>query len=147
MIKKRRITPYLFGLTLERERIALLYSSFYRNTPALSEKVCVANCSFVFFCSYNQFLRLPKKKKKKREKIQKKKKKRLFFILILGLFHLVFGGVLWFSFVSRLASLAGSSLGPAQYHRRTLIQLAFITNVVVVRSLFQPTYSSTYSTA
>jgi Na+/H+ antiporter NhaD/arsenite permease-like protein len=116
------------------------------------ERVCV--CSELLFCIplfINQFLRLPKKKekkrkKKKREKIQKKKKG-LFFILILGFFHLVFGGVLWFSFVSRLASLARSSLGPAQYHRRTLIQLAFITNVVLVRSLFQPTYSSTYSTA
>jgi polyferredoxin len=111
--------------------------------------VCGANCSFVFFCSYNQFLRLPKKKEKKEKKRKEKrfKKKGLFFILILGLSHLVFGGVLWFSFVSRLASLARSSLGPAQYHRRTLIQLAFITNVVLVRSLFQPTYSSTYSTA
>ena len=127
---KRKITPYLFGLTLERER-----------------KVCVANCSFVFLCSYNQFLRLPKKKKKKEKRKDSKEKKGLFFILILDLFHLVFGGVLWFFFVSRLASLARSSLGPAQYHRRTLIQLAFITNVVLVRSLFQPTYSSTYSTA
>ena len=146
----------MLGLTLERERERLCVALYFRKKDLLftgiplyfQKKVCVANFSFVFFCSYNQFLRLPKKKKKKENKEKRfKKKKGLFFILILGFFHLVFEGVLWFSFVSRLVSLARSSLGPAQYHRRTLIQLAFITNVVLVRSFFQPTYSSTYSTA
>jgi hypothetical protein len=56
---KRKITPYLFGLTLERER----------------ERESVANCSFVFLCSYNQFLRLPKKKKKKEKRKDSKEKK------------------------------------------------------------------------
>jgi hypothetical protein len=61
---KRKITPYLFGLTLERER------------ERKEKKVCVANCSFVFLCSYNQFLRLPKKKKKKEKKRKEKRFKR-----------------------------------------------------------------------
>jgi cation transport ATPase len=48
--------------------------------------------------------------------------------------------------VPRLTSLAWFSLGPAQYRHWMIIQLAFITNVVLVHSLFQPTCSSTYST-
>jgi hypothetical protein len=35
-------------------------------------------------------------------------------------------------FVSRLASLTRSSLGPARYHRWTISQLAFVTNAVLV---------------
>jgi hypothetical protein len=50
------------------------------------------------------------------------------------------------TFVPRLTSLAWFSLGPAQYRRWAIIQLAFVTNMVLVHSLFQPTYSSTYLT-
>ena len=52
----------------ERER------SCYRNTPTLPEKVCVVTCSFVFLCSYNQFVSFSEKKKKNKKKTKKQMK-------------------------------------------------------------------------
>ena len=42
------------------------------------------------------------------------------------------------TFVPRLTSLAWFSLEPAQYSRWTIIQLAFVTNVVLVLPCFSP---------
>ena len=53
------------------------------------------------------------------------------------------------TFVSRLASLVRFGLGSARYRRRTLIQLAFVTKVVLVlpfpilSALLQPHISPT----
>ena len=73
-------------------------------------------------------MRFPKKKKRERKKIKKKKerkkerkksKKKGIVVPFVSsrAAHFVFSGVLCFPFVSRLASLARSRLGPAQYHR------------------------------
>jgi hypothetical protein len=75
-------------------------------------------------------LRFPKKRKekeknkekKKKEKKKKKKKKNQKKGIVVPFVssraaHFVSSGVLCFPFVSRLASLARSRLGPAQYHR------------------------------
>ena len=51
------------------------YSRERERVCGAKKKVCGANCSFVFFCSYNQFLRLPKKKKKKKKKEKRKDSK------------------------------------------------------------------------
>jgi hypothetical protein len=50
------------------------------------------------------------------------------------------------TFVSKLTSLAQSSLGLSYYHRGTISQLAFFANVVLVLPwlLLSATYSSTY---
>ena len=65
---------------LERER----ERSCYRNTPTLPEKVCVVTCSFVFLCSYNQFVSFSEKKEKKTEKKQKKETARRWAICLFG---------------------------------------------------------------
>ena len=72
-------------------------------------------------------MRFPKKKEKrkknKEKKIKKERKKKIKKKGIVVPFvssraaHFVSSGVLCFPFVSRLASLARSRLGPAQYHR------------------------------
>jgi hypothetical protein len=66
-----------------------------------------------------------------------------------GFMFVFFSFVLWcfvITFVSRLASLAKSSLGAAYYHRSMISQLAFFANVVLVLPciLLSATYSSTY---
>ena len=58
--------------SLLRERV----SFFYRTTPTLPEKVCVVTCSFVLFCSYNQFVSFSEKREKKPEKKEKKGQRR-----------------------------------------------------------------------
>ena len=73
------------------------------------------------------------KKKKRKKKKSKRKRKGLFFVYI---FEFSWCAVI--SFVSRLASLAQSRLGPARYHCGTIIQLAFLNNVVLVPLVFIP---------
>ena len=82
-------------------------------------------------------------KKKEREEERKWKKKGLNLVFFLCCASSSLSVI---TVVPRLTSLAWFSQGPAQYLHWTIIQLAFITNVVMVHSLFQPTYSSTYST-
>jgi hypothetical protein len=82
-------------------------------------------------------------KKSCNKKKKKKQQQRRGFVCVFLTF------VWWCSvitFVSRLASLAQSSLGPAYYHRWTISQLAFFPNVVLVLPclLLSATYSSTY---
>ena len=130
-----------FGLvfTLEREYF------FYRNTPILRKKFVWCVTPVKSFCLYNQFWGSPekkKKKKKKRKKTEKRKEKRGLFVVLLHYFR-------WCvvtSFVPRLASLARSRLGPAQYHRWTIIQLASVTNVVLVLPCFSPPIAPHIST-
>jgi hypothetical protein len=59
-----------------------------------------------------------KKRKKERKKEKKNQKKGIVVPFVSSrAAHFVSSGVLCFPFVSRLASLARSRLGPAQYHR------------------------------
>jgi hypothetical protein len=83
-------------------------------------------------------------KKKRKEKRTKKSNNNEGALCVFS--FLLCGGALWFTFVSRLASLAQSSLGPAYYHRWMISQLAFFANVVLVLPclLLSATYSSTY---
>ena len=76
------------------------------------------------------------------QKKRKKEKKGGLFVVLLHCFR-------WCvvtSFVPRLTSLARSRLGPAQYHRWTIIQLAFVTNVVLVLPCFSPPIAPHIST-
>jgi hypothetical protein len=90
-----------------------------------------------------------KKKRRRKQKMRKKERRKGSDrkMCWIDLFCLCGASCSWLvtTFVPRLTSLAWFSLGPAQYHCWTIIQLAFISNVVLVHSLFQPTYSSTYS--
>ena len=85
----------------------------------------------------NKIFRALRKKRKKEEKKDKRRRRKK------GL-NLLFSSCCAscsFSvttFVPRLTSLAWFSLGPAQYRRWTIIQLAFVTNVVLVLPCFSP---------
>jgi hypothetical protein len=74
---------------------------------------------------------------KKRKKGKKKKKGKRSKIKEKGADFCVDSFARWCCdlLVSRLVSLARSRLGPAQYHCWTVIQLAFVTNVVLSFSL------------
>jgi hypothetical protein len=83
-----------------------------------------------------------KKIRKSKKNKKKKQQQRRGFVC-------VFLSFVWWcyviTFVPRLVSLAQSSLGPAYYHHRTISQLAFFANVVLVLHclLLSATYSST----
>ena len=102
---------YWLGFTLERE-------SIYFFTPVLLEKVYVVCDSyevfFVYIISFEDPLKKKRKKKEKKEKRKERiKKEEKGLIVVLHCFR-------WCvvtSFVSRLAPLARSRLGPAQYRR------------------------------
>jgi hypothetical protein len=88
--------------------------------------------------------------KKYQKNIQQKEKKRKTRDNIEGALCVCFFSFVWWcfviTFVSRLASLAQSSLGPEYYHRLAISQLAFVANMVLVLPylLLSTAYSSTY---
>jgi hypothetical protein len=110
------------------------------------EKVCVLSCSLEAFWSCYSVLMFHWKKLSKKSCSKKKWKKQQ---QRRGSVCVFFSFVRWcfvITFVSMLASLAQSSLGPAYYHCWTIPQLAFFANVVLVLPclLLSATYSSTY---
>jgi hypothetical protein len=108
--------PYI--LSREREKESL----FYRFTPTLSRKclcdqLLIRSILVLLFNFAVPLKKLSKKvtaKKEKKQKEQKRQQQRRGFVC-------VFISFVWWCFViifvSRLASLAQSSLGPAYYHR------------------------------
>jgi hypothetical protein len=113
----------------------------------------VVSCSLEAFWFCYSVLKSPEKnikeqqkEKKRRNKKRGKKSKRQHRR---GFVCVFFSFVQWcfmITMVSRLTSLAQSSLGPTYYHRWMISQLAFFTNVVLVLPcyLLSATYSSTY---
>jgi hypothetical protein len=109
---------------LNPSRPYILPSRIFTVLSLLSlEKMCVVSCSLEAFWSYYSILKFPwkkiikkscSKKKEKSKKNQKKKQQRRGFVC-------VFLSFVWWcfaiTFVSKLTSLAQSSLEPAYYHR------------------------------
>ena len=84
------------------------------------------HCAYILAWFYSRERERDKRKERKKEKKEKKKKKGLFIVRERkekeekGLFVVLLHCFRWCvvtSFVSRLAPLARSRLGPAQYHR------------------------------
>jgi hypothetical protein len=101
--------------TSERERV-----SFFTVVPLPSpEKVCVASSSLGAFWFCYSILKSPEKNIKTAKKTKKEAKKKARDNIEGALSEFFFSFVRWcflITLVSRLASLAQSSLGPAYYH-------------------------------
>jgi hypothetical protein len=113
------------------------------------ESVCVVSCSLEAFCLillFNFEVALKNIKKSCSKKIEKEKNKQQQKRGFVCVFLLFLRWCFVITFVSRLISLAQSSLGSTYYHRWTISQLSFFANVVLVLPclLLSATYSSTY---
>jgi hypothetical protein len=113
--------------------------------------VYVPSCSLEVFLFCYSVLKSPEKIYIKNSKKKKKKeaKKRARDNIEWALYVFFFSFVRWYfviTLVSRLASLAQSSLGPTYYHRWTIFQFAFFANMVLVLPcyLLSATYRSTH---
>jgi len=112
-----------------------IYTSIAVRPTSERESVCVWWLAHLYSSVHIiNFWGSPKKRKKRK----KTNKQRKGLILRFFLFSCCSGWCFVTSFVSRLTSLAQSRLGPARYHCWTIIQLAFLTNIVLVPLVFSP---------
>jgi hypothetical protein len=134
--------PYFRKRERERECVTIMFYYFY---PYPLWKKCVwlfITSLLVLLFSFEVPLKKNIKKscsKKKRKRKNKRQQRRGFVCA----FFLFLRWCFVITFVSRLASLAQSILGPVYYHRWTISQLAFFANMVLVLPclLLSATYS------